>query len=101
MRKSNGDIDVQKYFEELSTKRLEALMPSDGVKIIELYNKLSEETLNLTPEYQRKLVWKKKYKVHFIETILMNFPFPEVYIASEEINVETMKAMEVVVDGKQ
>jgi len=47
------------------------------------------------------LVWKKQHKFHFIETILLNYPFPEVYIASAEMDVDAITASEVVVDGQQ
>ena len=82
-------------------ERLEESIPTNSVKIIELYNKIDHGLLNTQPYYQRKLVWKKQHKYAFIETILLNFPFPEVYIASSEIDVEHMLTKEVVVDGQQ
>jgi len=81
--------------------KLKQSIPSTSVKIIELYNKIDSEILDTSPDFQRKLVWKKQHKFHFIETILMNFPFPEVYIASSEMDIEALTAKEVVVDGKQ
>lgn len=81
--------------------KLPETITSDGVKIIELYNKIDNGILEPRPAYQRKLVWKKHHKFAFIETILSNYPFPEVYIASADIDVETMMAKEVVVDGQQ
>lgn len=86
---------------EKTFEKLKETIPSDGVKIIELYNKIDNGILNVQPNYQRKLVWKKQHKYAFIETILLNFPFPEVYIASSDIDVENMIASEVVVDGQQ
>jgi len=76
-------------------------IPSTNIKVIELYNKIDSEVLNMSPDFQRKLVWKKQHKFHFIETMLMNYPFPEVYIASSEIDVTSIKSTEVVVDGQQ
>ncbi|PHS63370.1 MAG: hypothetical protein COB12_09480 [Flavobacterium sp.] len=81
--------------------KLKQSIPSTSVKIIELYNKIDSEVLDTSPDFQRKLVWKKQHKFHFIETILMNFPFPEVYIASSEMDIEALTTKEVVVDGKQ
>lgn len=81
--------------------RLVESIPSSNIKIIELYNKLETEKLIPDPDFQRKLVWKKQHKFHFIETILLNYPFPEVYIASADIDVETLQAKEIVVDGQQ
>jgi hypothetical protein len=77
-------------------------IPSTNVKIIELYNKIISNTLDTSPnDFQRKLVWKKQHKYYFIETILANYPFPEVYIASREMDVSNITSTEVVVDGQQ
>lgn len=81
--------------------KLKAPIPSNSVKLIDLYNKITSGSLILGPDFQRKLVWKKQHKYAFIETILLNFPFPEVYIASEEVDIDNLKAREIVVDGKQ
>ena len=81
--------------------KLSESIPSSNVKIIELYNKIENEKLIPHPDFQRKLVWKKQHKFHFIETILLNYPFPEIYIASSEIDVVTLQTKEIVVDGQQ
>ncbi len=82
-------------------KELLESIPSTNVKIIELYNKINSGSLIINPEFQRKLVWKKQHKYHFIDTVLKNFPFPEVYIASAEMDLDNITASEVVVDGQQ
>ncbi|OWP76323.1 DUF262 domain-containing protein [Flavobacterium oreochromis] len=81
--------------------KLSESIPSSNVKIIELYNKIENGKLQPHPDFQRKLVWKKQHKYHFIETILHNYPFPEIYIASSEIDVDSLEAKEIVVDGQQ
>lgn len=81
--------------------KLKSSIPSNSVKLIELYNKITSGALITGPDYQRKLVWKKQHKYSFIETILLNFPFPEIYIASDEMDIEKLQAREVVVDGQQ
>lgn len=81
--------------------KLKDSIPTNAVKIIDLYNKIDNDLLDTSPDYQRKLVWKKQHKFAFIDTILKNFPFPEIYIASSDIDVEKRIATEVVVDGKQ
>ena len=79
--------------------KLSESIPSSNVKIIELYNKIENGKLQPHPDFQRKLVWKKQHKFHFIGTILLNYPFPEIYIASSEIDVDSLEAKEIVVDG--
>jgi len=82
-------------------KKLSESIPTSIMKIIDLYNKIDNDLLDTQPNYQRKLVWKKQHKYAFIDTILLNFPFPEIYIASSDIDVENMVSKEVVVDGQQ
>lgn len=82
-------------------KKLTSSVQSNSYKIVELYNKLDSGTLVPDPEFQRNLVWKKQHKYNFIQTILLNYPFPEVYIASAQLDVENLKAREIVVDGQQ
>lgn len=81
--------------------KLKESIPSNSVKVIDLYNKIDSGLLDTSPEFQRKLVWKKHHKYYFIETMLFNYPFPEVYIASAEMDVENLRSQEIVVDGKQ
>ncbi|PFJ86283.1 DUF262 domain-containing protein [Bacillus cereus] len=70
-------------------------------KIIELFNMMKEGTLILQPSFQRNLVWNNKHKEGFIETILLGFPFPEVYFTDGKINLVTQKSQTLVVDGQQ
>ncbi|MDH2079128.1 DUF262 domain-containing protein [Pseudomonas atacamensis] len=81
--------------------RLADSIPANNVKIIELYNKLRSKSLDVRPDFQRKLVWKKIHKFKFIETILLNYPFPEIYIAPGELDSESITLTEKVVDGQQ
>jgi Protein of unknown function DUF262. len=84
-----------------SPTKLKESIPSNTIKIIDLYNKIETELLDTSPNFQRKLVWKKQHKYAFINTILLNYPFPEIYIASAEIDVKSLQAKEIVVDGQQ
>ncbi|GHA71062.1 DUF262 domain-containing protein [Pontibacter akesuensis] len=83
------------------TKKLDASIPANNWKIIELYNKIKKGELNPSPYFQRKLVWKKPHKYKFIDTIRLNYPFPEVYIAQGSIDIEKMQSVDLIVDGQQ
>lgn len=85
----------------MTLSKLEFSVPANNQKIIELYNKLKKGELNPKPIYQRKLVWKKQHKYRFIETILMNFPFPEVYIAPGLLDIDSLILKDQIVDGQQ
>ncbi|MFT6443448.1 MAG: hypothetical protein ACJASM_003009, partial [Salibacteraceae bacterium] len=62
--------------------KLNASITSNSVKLIDIYNKLNSGSLVSSPDFQRNLIWKKQHKYALIQTILLNYPFPEVYIAS-------------------
>lgn len=62
---------------------------------------VQDETLIPRPEFQRRLVWSNKHKVAFLETVLEGYPFPEIYIASGEVNSQTGEGYEMLVDGQQ
>jgi hypothetical protein len=70
-------------------------------KVRELLLALREGTLEPRPEFQRRLVWNNNDKCAFLYTVLLNYPFPEIYIAAGEVDVETGEAKEMLVDGQQ
>lgn len=51
--------------------------------------------LNLTPEFQRELVWSSKQKSELIESMIMGIPLPAFYVREDKNGVY------IVVDGKQ
>jgi uncharacterized protein with ParB-like and HNH nuclease domain len=59
------------------------------------------ESLCPRPEFQRRLVWNNKDRVAFIETVVLGYPFPEIYVAAGDVNVESGEANEMLVDGQQ
>ena len=85
----------------LPISKLESSIPANNTKIIEIYNKLRSGQLSVNSDYQRKLVWKKQHKFDFIDTILCNFPFPEVYLAPGSLDQEKLILVDEIVDGQQ
>lgn len=81
--------------------RLESSIPANNIKIIELFNKIRSGQLIVNKSYQRKLVWKKQHKFDFIDTILLNYPFPEVYLAPGSLDQEKLILVDEIVDGQQ
>jgi len=80
---------------------LQFSIPANNQKIIEIYNKMRNNQLGVNKDYQRKLVWKRTHKVNFIETILKNFPFPEIYLAPGALDQEKLILIDEIVDGQQ
>lgn len=76
-------------------------IPANNWKIIEVFNKLRSNQLIVNTDYQRKLVWKKQHKNEFIDTILRNYPFPEVYLAPGTLDQERLVLIDEIVDGQQ
>lgn len=80
---------------------LDSSIPANNCKIIEIYNKLRNGQLKVNKDYQRKLVWKRLHKLNFIDTILKNFPFPELYWAPGALDQEKLILIDEIVDGQQ
>lgn len=57
------------------------------------------ELLDLDPPYQRRSVWSQAYKDYFVDTVLLDYPAPAVFLF-EDID-EKGNAQYSVVDGKQ
>ncbi len=57
------------------------------------------ELLELNPPYQRRSVWTQSYKDYFIDTVLLNYPAPAVFLF-EDISDQGVGRYSVV-DGKQ
>lgn len=80
---------------------LEFSIPANNQKIIEIYNKMRSGQLRVNKDYQRKLVWKRSHKFNFVDTILKNFPFPEIYLAPGALDQEKLILIDEIVDGQQ
>ena len=72
-----------------------------SVQIVNLVNDLRDGKLILSPYFQRNLVWREIHKKEFIDTILSGYPFPQIFLAKGEIDVDTLRAQQCVVDGQQ
>lgn len=69
--------------------------------LVDLVNEISNGSIVLAPHFQRKLVWRLAHKVDFLKTILLGFPFPEIFISRGAIDVDKMTSTSFVVDGQQ
>jgi hypothetical protein len=77
-------------------------MPDVSIRrVSELIKDLEDGTLIPQPAFQRRLVWTNVVKDHFLETVTLGLPFPEIFIATGEIDTRTMKRKNLLVDGQQ
>lgn len=70
-------------------------------KIRELIGMVKESKLLPRPEFQRRLVWSRDDKNHFLDSVLRGYPFPEIYFADGDVNLETGEGTQLLVDGLQ
>jgi hypothetical protein len=70
-------------------------------KLRELIVGIENGSLIARPDFQRRLVWTNKEKISFIETVLMGYPFPEIYLAAGDVDSTSGTAIEYLVDGQQ
>ena len=74
---------------------------AENRRIRQLLSGLQSGEIVPRPDFQRKLVWSNKDKVAFLDTVLRSFPFPEIYLAVGEVNLQTAAGTEMLVDGQQ
>ncbi|MEO6285479.1 MAG: DUF262 domain-containing protein [Dyadobacter sp.] len=70
-------------------------------KIRELITMVKDGKIIPRPEFQRRLVWSREDKNKFIDTILRGYPFPEIYLADGDVNLDTGEGTQLLVDGLQ
>ncbi|MFQ4135296.1 DUF262 domain-containing protein [Nodosilinea sp. PGN35] len=70
-------------------------------KVRELISLVKEGKLIPRPEFQRRLVWSRDDKNHFLDTVLRGYPFPEIYFADGDVDLETGEGTQLLVDGLQ
>lgn len=70
-------------------------------RLRELLYQIGNGTLVPNPSFQRRLVWANKHKVAFVKTVLEGLPFPEIYVAAGDVNLETGQSQTMLVDGQQ
>lgn len=67
----------QKILEERNNLKTDRLDMSLG----EIINMYEEETLIISPEYQRSFRWEKYQQSRFIESLLLGIPIPAIFVA--------------------
>ncbi|WP_432328677.1 DUF262 domain-containing protein [Mucilaginibacter sp. P25] len=70
-------------------------------ELIDVVNEIKSRRLIMSPYFQRNLVWRQIHKIDFIKTILLGYPFPQIFIAKGSIDLNTMSTTSCIVDGQQ
>src|SRR2546428_2618250 len=58
-------------------------------------------TLVLSPEFQRRSVWKPGAKSYLIDTIVRGLPIPIIFIRDRRTDLNSLESVREVVDGQQ
>lgn len=72
-----------------------------SVSLLDLVNDIRNGKLIPDAYFQRNLVWRDVHNKDFIKTILLGFPFPQIFISKGKVNVTTMSTTSCIVDGQQ
>jgi uncharacterized protein with ParB-like and HNH nuclease domain len=87
----NGKTSIYPY----DPSKADIDIREDPQTVYELVQRKWDRGLIQMPDFQRKFVWKPEQQSLFIESVLLNFPLPPLYI-----NKDT-KGKYIVVDGRQ
>lgn len=68
---------------------------------MDLVNEIKSGALISSPYFQRNLIWRMGHKQDFIKTILLGYPFPEIFLSRGTIDVDSMISTSCIVDGQQ
>jgi len=86
-----GDGSIYPYDPEYSDIEIS----DTPFSVFEYLRQLEKGKITIQPDFQRHQVWKKSQKSRFIESILLNFPLPPIYLN------ETKESNYIVIDGLQ
>lgn len=70
-------------------------------QLVDIVGDIKRGKIILSPYFQRNLVWRQVHKVDFVKTILLGFPFPQIFLAKGGIDINDMSTTSMLVDGQQ
>lgn len=70
-------------------------------KVSDFISWIKRESLDLSPHFQRRSVWKEGAKSYLIDTIYRNLPIPIIFLRDRGTNPKTFEPRREVIDGQQ
>lgn len=70
-------------------------------KVAEFASWLKGGQLKLSPEFQRRSVWKAGAKSYLIDTIIKGMPIPIIFLRDKRTDIDQFEPIREVVDGQQ
>jgi uncharacterized protein with ParB-like and HNH nuclease domain len=68
-------------------------------QLIDIVGDVKHCKIIISPYFQRNLVWRLIHKQDFVKTILLGYPFPQIFLAKGGINVDELTSTSLIVDG--
>lgn len=87
----SGRVGIYPYYSENSS--IDVI--EDHFSIYEYLRQLNKGKIVIQPEFQRNQVWKLTQKSRFIESVILNFPLPPIYLNQD------LENKYIVIDGLQ
>lgn len=81
------------------SKNINLRFEIESLTVADFWQRKKTNTLTLQPPYQRQAIWPMRAKVSLMETILLGYPIPEIYLAYRTTS-EGEQTISVV-DGQQ
>jgi hypothetical protein len=82
-----ADIDVRNLDDQIDTERNNLRTDKIDLSYGELASMYEAGELKITPEYQRLFRWDEDKQANFIESLLLGFPVPAIFVAETENGV--------------
>lgn len=100
-----NDEDTEEQ-DSYSSDNLDSIYPTDAysreldireehMTVFGLLRKIEQGKVQMTPDFQRNLVWKQYQKSQFIESLILNIPLPPIYVSQD------LEGNYIIVDGLQ
>src|SRR5262249_30737681 len=70
-------------------------------QVNDLVRDVDEGRLIPQPPFQRRAVWTPAVKDHFLETVSLGLPFPEIFIVTGQTDPISRERVDHLVDGQQ
>jgi hypothetical protein len=81
---SSEDTETENEDDETPYDPDKIRVDTKSFSLHQIYDMISRRDINLTPDFQRNLVWDNLRKSRLIESILMRIPLPMFYFAQDE-----------------
>lgn len=77
-------MDAELIQKQLEDNRRTVSFDSYDISVRELFNMVTDGTINISPAYQRHFKWNKERQSQLIESLFLGIPVPSIYMATNK-----------------